>query len=435
MIFNWKSKRFNDLVLMFNNKFLSISKYSSNNILPLQSSSNEVGESIDVDSSVGINLSDERDFSFGNRQREIPFRVDICVKAKTIRQMFERFPYLIFEYAWKPCAVFFLSKPSMGLPIMQILKKPFTVSSEGTNSWAIMSLEYPVLPECVEAFDRGVSSRLSLRNKDQMNAKKQVQSYKLRDTELIPSSARSRHLIVHLGDPRNTQKSPRFNKMQAERQGLFIGGLAGKSCMPSHIDCMERVETSNSVRSSEMSWTHKICLLQIAHLLSLNVWIRLIAAISFWLFFLRLAVTTEDSGYSGNGRDVFNPSSFDFPVNDFWPDSGECRSSGIMRFKFFPDRENSINHTLISVVVNSLWSTAFVPETIKALFPVSCKPLGKPEVASLYGFEYLIKSYSINIKLYSLVANIILIIISHRLLLLQNCFGVSLIRDDKLSML
>ena len=116
MIFNWKSKRFNDLVLMLNNKFLSISKYSSNDILPLQSPSNEVGESIDFDSSMGINFSDERDFSFRNRQFEIPFRVDICVKAKAIRQMSERFPYLIFEYAWEPCAVSFLVSLLCGFP-------------------------------------------------------------------------------------------------------------------------------------------------------------------------------------------------------------------------------------------------------------------------------------------------------------------------------
>ncbi len=218
MTFNRKSKRFDNLVFMLNNKFFSMSKYSCNDILPLQFPSNKVGESIDFDSSMGIDLSDERDFSFRNRQREIPFRVDICVKAKAIRQMSERFPYLIFEYAWEPCAVFFSIKLSMGLPIMLILKKPFTGFSKSTNVWTIMPLEHPILPERVEAFDRGVSSRLSLWDKDQMNAKKQVQSDKLRDTELIPSSARSRHLIVHLGDQRNTQKSPSFNKMQTERQ-------------------------------------------------------------------------------------------------------------------------------------------------------------------------------------------------------------------------
>ena len=151
MTVNRKSKRFDKFILMFNNKFISMSKYCSNNILPLQFFSNKVGEPIDFDSSVGINLSDERDFSFGNRQYEIPFMVDICVKAKAIRQMFERVPYLIFEYAWEPCAVFFLSKPSMGLPIMLILKKPFTVSSEGTNRWPMDGCSHsdPRQPICL----------------------------------------------------------------------------------------------------------------------------------------------------------------------------------------------------------------------------------------------------------------------------------------------
>ena len=148
MACNWKSKRFDDFILMFNNKFFSMSKYSSNNILPLQLSSNKVGESIDIDSPMGINFSDKRDFSFRNRQLEIPFMIHICGKTKAIGQMSERFPYLILKYAGKSCTIFLCSKPSMGLSIMIVLKESFAGSPEGTNGWAIMSLEHSLLPEC-----------------------------------------------------------------------------------------------------------------------------------------------------------------------------------------------------------------------------------------------------------------------------------------------
>ena len=426
MTFNWKSKRFDNFILMLNDKFIPMSKYSSNNILSLQFSSNKVGESIDFDSAMGINFSDEGNFSFRNRQREIPFGIDICVKAKTIRQMSERFPYLIFEYAGEPCAIFFFSKHSMGLPVMMIQKESFAGFSKGTNSWAIMSLKHPILPERVEALDRGVSSRLSLWNKNHMNSKKHMQSNKLRYTELISSSTDSRHLVVHLGYPRNAQISPSFNKMQANRKGLFICTLTCKSCMATHINCVEGVETNDPVWPSEMPGTHKICLLQISHLLSLNVWIRLIAAISFWLFFPRLAMTKEYSGYSGNRRNVLEPSSFELPVNGLWPNSSECRSASLMRFKFFSDSENFINHVLWSASADSLWSTAFVPETIKTLLPISTKPLGKPAFGSLNSLQYFIKANVFIVQLYCFMAYIIFTMVLHRLFLPPKRFGRSL---------
>jgi len=431
MTFNWKSKRFDDFVLMLNDNFFPMSKYSSNNILSLQFSTNKVGESIDFDSAVGINFSVERDFTFRNRQLEIPFRIDICVKAKAIRQMSERFPHLILEYAGEPCAIFFFSKPSMWLPIMMILKESFAGCPEGTNSWTIMSLEHPLLPECVEALDRGVSSRLSLWDKDHMNSKKKVQPNKLRDAELISSSTDSRHLVVHLGCTGNAQMSPSFNKMHAKRKGLFICALTCKSGMTSHIDCVKRVETNNPFGSSEMPGPHKVCLLQISHLLSLDIWIRLITAISFWLFFPRLAMTKEYSGYSGNRRNVLEPSSFEFPVNGLWPNSGECRLASLMRFKFFPNRENFINHVQRSTS-DSLWSTAFVPETIKTLLLISSKPFGKPALGSLNSLQYFIKANAFVVQLNCFIAYIIFILFLHRLYLPPNCFGRSL-GDVKIS--
>ncbi len=426
MTFNRKSKRFDNLVLMFNDKFFPMSKYSSNDILSLQLSSNKVGESIDFDSAMGINFSDEGDFTFRNRQLDIPFRIDIYVKAKAIRQMSERFPYLIFEYTGEPCAIIFISKPSMGLPIMMILKEFFAGFSKGTNGWAIMSLEHSLLPERVEALDRGVSSRLSLWNKNHMNSKKHMQSNKLRDTELISSSTDSRHLVVRLRYPGNAQISPSFNKMQAKRKGLFICTLTCKNCMATHINGVKRVETNDPVWSSEMLGTHKICLLQITHLLSLNVWIRLIAAIPFWLFFPRLAMTKEYSGYSGNRRNVLEPSSFKFPVNGLWPNSGECRSASFMRFKFFSDSENFVNHVLLSASSDSLWSTAFVSETIKALLPISTKPFGKPAFGSLNSLQYFIKANIFVVQLYCFMAYFMFTMFLHRLFLPPKCFGRSL---------
>lgn len=432
MIFNWKSKRFDDLVLMLNNKFFSISKYSSNDILSLQFSSDKVRESIDIDSSMGINFSDKRDFSFRNRQLEITFRINICVNTKAIGQMSEKFPYLVFEHTGESCTIFLCSKHSMRLPVVIILKESFAGFSESQNGWTIMSLEYSFLPERVEAFDRCVSSRLSLWNKDHMNSKKQMQSDKLRDTELIPSSTDSRHLIVRLGYPRNAQISPSFKEMHAKRKGLFVCTLACKSCMPSHINCVKSIETNNAFGTSEMPGAHKVRLLQISHLFSLDIWIRLITVIPLWLIFLRLAMTKEYSGYSRNRRNILESPSFKFPVNSLCSNSREGGSASFMRLQFLPDRKNSLNHVLRSASLDILWSTAFVLESFKAMFLISSEPFGKPAPGSLNSLQCFIKAYTLTVKLNRFMAYIIFILFLHRLFLPPKCFGRSL-SDVKIS--
>lgn len=426
MTFNRKSKRFDDFILMLNDKFFAMSKYCSNNILSLQFFSNKVGEPIDVDSPMGINFSGEGDFSPRNRQIEIPFRINMCFKTKAIRQMPEGFPYLILEYAWESCTIFFCGKPSMGFPIMIVTKKSFAGFSKSNNSWTIMSLENSFLPERIEAFDSGVSSRLSLRDKDQMNSKKQMQSNKLRDTELISPSACGSHFIIHLGYMRNAQISPSFNQMPAQRKGLFICVLACKSRMPGHINCVKRIEADNSVKSSEMPGSHKVCLLQIAHPFSIDIWIRLIAVVSFWFSFLRLAMTEKYSGYSRNRRDMLMSSSFKLPVNGLCSDSGESRSVSFMRLQFMPDREDFLNHVLRSASSDFLWSTALVSETSKALFLISSKPFGKPTLGSLYSSQYFIEANTVVVQLNRFIAYTIFILILHRLFLPPKCFGRSL---------
>lgn len=432
MTFNRKSKRLDDFILMLNNNFSCMSKYSSNDILPFQFTSNKVGETIDFDSPMGVNFSDEGDFSFRNRKREIPFRIDICVKAKVTRQMFERFPYLIFKYAGEPCAISLFRKSSMRLPIMTVSKESFAGFSESTDGWTIMSMEHSLLPECIEAFDRGISARLSLRDKDHMDSKEQMHSDELRDTELIPPSAHSRHLIVHLGCLGNAQKSPTFKQMPAKREGLFICALACKSCMPSHINCVKRIETSNPVWPSEMPGTHKVCLMQIAHLLSLNVWIRLITAVSLWRFFPRLAMTKKYSGYSRNRRNVLEATSFKFPVNRLCSNSREGRSASFMRFQFIPNKQDSLDHVRRSASSDSLWSAAFVSETIKTLLLISSKPFGKPSLGSANSLQYFIKANAFLVQLNRFMAYIIFILLFHRLYLPPKCFGRSL-GDAKIS--
>src|SRR3990172_2552530 len=421
MTFNWKKERFNNLTLLFNNQSLFMSKDSSNNILSLKFSPDKVSRTIDLNSAIRVNLSDKREFTFCDREIKMTI-INIFFQSKTLWQMPKRFPEIVSEYSRESCAMFLLSKSSMWFFIMVILHKSLTGSFKRDEVRTIMSSNDSLLPEFIETLNRGISTWFSLWDKYQMDAQKQMKAYDMRDTMRIASSTCGSHLIIHLGYLWKPNKSPCFNKMLTKRDSLFIGKLACESRMSCNIHCMKGIKSCNPFWASEMSGSNKVCLMQVSHLLCLNVRIRLIIAVSFWLNLASLSVTRENIGNSGDRWNVTNLSLFKLPLDNLCPNSREGRTAGLMRFQFFPDRENLFNRILRGLSPDSFWDTTSVFETFKSMFFKSFEPFREPNSTPLNQLEYLIETKSIFVKLYCFTAFLIFFLIIHRLFLLLNVF-------------
>ncbi len=61
-----------------------MSKHSSNNILAFKRSSDEVRESVKLNSAIGVNFSNIGDSTSCNRQFKSPFGVNICIETKSL---------------------------------------------------------------------------------------------------------------------------------------------------------------------------------------------------------------------------------------------------------------------------------------------------------------------------------------------------------------
>jgi len=144
------------------NQYLSMSKDSSNHILPFKFSSNEVCRTINLDFAMRIDFSNKRDPSLCSREIKMPIGINISFKFKSIGQVSKRFPEAISEYAGQSCAVFFSGKPSMRFLIMVIPQKAFTGSFQSSKCRTMMSSQHPFLPEFIKTLNRCISTWFSL---------------------------------------------------------------------------------------------------------------------------------------------------------------------------------------------------------------------------------------------------------------------------------
>jgi len=432
MFFNWKRKRFDNLVILSDNKFSSMRKKCSNNILSLKTSPDEVKGCVNLDSAMSINLSDKRDFSSRNRQLKISMSINVCIETEVLGQMPKRLPESIPEYSWKSRAIFLAGKTSVRLLIMVIVQESLAGSPEGVYCRACMPLQHSFLPEGIEALNSSIPAWFSLRDKYQVYSQKKMKSDELGYTVSVSSSTCSRHLIIHLRDPWNSKILPRFSQMPAERDSPFISELTGENRMSCHIHSMKGIESYNPFWTSKVSGANKISLLECAHLFCLEIWIRLIIVVSFWLRLTCFAMLREYPGYSRDRRHVFKPSLFKLPMNNLCTNSREGRTVSSVSLEFLPDGEYLLNNTLWSPSPYPLWCSALIPETINPLLLISSDPFGKPVVTPPNQLNDLIKSDPFIIKLYRLAALLILIVILHRLLL-PNSFRKKYRRLHKFS--
>lgn len=97
MTFNRERERLDNLIFLFNNQSLSMSKDSSNNVLSRKFSPDEVSRAIDINSAMRVNFSDKREFTFSDRENKMAVG-NIFIKAKSFWQMSKRFLESISEY-------------------------------------------------------------------------------------------------------------------------------------------------------------------------------------------------------------------------------------------------------------------------------------------------------------------------------------------------
>jgi len=426
MTLNWERKRFDDFILLFNNQSPFVSKDSSNNILTFKSSPDEVSRAIDLNFTMSINFSDKGDLSLCNREIKMTRGVNVFNKVKSFWQMSEILPVSISEYSWESCTVVFLDKSPVRFLIVVILQESLTCSSKGRKVGTTVSSKHSLLPEFIKTFNRGISSRFSLWNEYQMYAHEQMKTDKLGDTVGVASSTSSCHLIIHLRYSGNPQMLPCFDEMLTKGDGLFVGKLAGGNCMPCHIHSMKGIELGNPFWTSEMSGSHNVCLMEISNPLSLNIWIRLVIVVSFFLDSSCLPMSRENSGNSRDGRNFTNLSLCKLPVNNLSSNSREGRTACPMRLQFFSNTEDLFKHMLRSFSPDSFWSTTLVFETIKSMLFKSFEPFGEPSFTLLNQLEYFVKTVSFFVKLYCFATFFISLLIVHRLYLLPKVFGRSL---------
>ncbi len=360
-----------------------MSKYSSNNILPLKLSSDEVREAVDFNSAIGINFSNIGDSSSRNRQFKLSFRINICIETKSFRDVSEGSPEIVSEYSGESCIVFFLGKSSVRFLVIIVIKKAFVDSPQGINCRTIMSGKHSSLPESIKALDRGISAWLSLRDENQMNPKEKMKSNNLGYAVFISASAGSRHLVIHLRHSWNPHKLPCINKMPAQRKGLLVCKLTCKGCMSCHINSVEGIKARNSFVPSEISRANEVCLMEVSHLLCLAIWIRLIIAVPFGLRFCCFPITREYLGDSRDGGNILNLSLLEFPVDNLCTNARESRSVSFMTLQLFPDGKYLFDKTIGSFSPDSLRCTTPVFKTINPFFFKSLKPFSKPTFAPL----------------------------------------------------
>jgi len=434
MILNRKREGLDDFVILFNDQSLSMSKESSNNILSFKFSSDEIGSPIELDSTMRVNLSNKRDLSLCNREIKMAFGIHIFIQGEVLRKVCERFPEVISEYPRKSCSMFFLRKSPMRFFIMVIPQESFRGSFKSSKGRTIMSSKYPLLPKLIKTLNRGIPARFSRWDKYHVDTQQQMEADDLRKTIRITPSPSGTHLIIHLGYSGNTQESPCLNQMSTQRYGLFIRELICVSCMICHVNSMKGVESGNPIWAIDISGAHKVCLMEVSHLLSFKVGIRLVIATFFGFNSSCLSMTRENPCNSGKRWDISNLSLLKFPMNNLCSNSREVGTTGLVRFQLFSNGKDLFNQTVRSLSPDSFRRTTLIFESFNPLLCRSFEPFRKPSSAPLDQLKYFIEAVSFIMKLYCFATFIIFILILHRLSLLLKVFRRSL-GDMKISLL
>jgi len=308
--------------LLFDDQLFPMGEDGSHNILVCQLPADEIGNPMDIDVTVGVHLSDKRDLPLGQRETKVSFGVPVGLQSKPPREMSHTSPLTVSHDSRKPGPLLLLRKSPMGFVVVIIAQESLVHPFESRQGGTAMAAQHPLLPELIKTLHRGVSARLPGRNKDQMNSQQQVQANDLREAVGVATSSCGRHLVIDLRGGGDSQLSPSRHQMPTERRGLLIPELTARHRMADHVHGVEGVESGNPLGSSQVSGTHQIGLMQISHLDGFDSGIGLsMPRTTLPLRSLGAAVTEQDSGNRGQGRDCLNATTLQLPGDGLWPNA------------------------------------------------------------------------------------------------------------------
>jgi hypothetical protein len=423
--FEGERERFEEFALVLDENPAVMSRERGHDVLPFQFSADEVFGPVELDAAMGVDFSYPRDQTLRQGQRQSALGVEIGIESKSGGQMTERRPESIPENAGKASAMLGQGEAPVRLPEEMIVQESGARPSEGAEIGAGVS-KNAVLPKSIEALDGRVSTGLSRRNEEKMNAQEEMEADDLGEAAAIATSSRSGHLVVHLGDLRQTHKSPGIKEMEKEREGSFIPELMGRSGSADDIDGLDGIEPGDAVRPPQMTRADQVGLLEVAHFPGLNVGIGRSVGRAPDLGFFGLAGPGQDLLDGRNGGKTTDAPRMELIMDRLGPDPGEGRAAGLVGRQLVAESQDLADKRLSSLVPDMLRGPALVAEAFLAELAETTQPFGEPKIASLQTTQNLVEADPGTMKANRFDSKLIFVTIPHRFGLLPWVIGRSL---------
>jgi len=423
--------RLNELLLVLDEDSPVMRRERGHDVLPFQFSADEISGAVELDTAVAVDLADERHTALSDGKNQMTAGIDVGLEREAVRKMAEGRPGPIAKDSRELGPVLGQGKASAGLLDVVVAQEAVTRPAQRPQIGAVVKKD-ALLPEAVKAFHGGVSSGLSRRDEEKVDAQQEMEPDDLGEAVTITPSSRRGHLVVHLGDPGQPHKAPGINEMAAERDRLLIGELTGRGCLPDDIDGVEGIEAGDAPRPPQVSGPDQVGLLEVSHPASLDAGIRRAAGQALALDLFRLTGPGQDLF---DGRDGGKPAaaqSLELEMDRLGTDAGESRPSALMGRQRVAESQDLPDERLWRPIVDMFRGTALITKSCRPMFSISSKPLGKPEATPTDRPENIIEADSGFVKLNGLVSNLIIVPVVHRLRLLPNELGRSL-SDDQIT--
>lgn len=397
-------------------------------VLSFQLPADEVCGAVELDAATGSDLADERDTALGDGKGQMTAGIDITIEREAFGQMAKRRPKAISEEAGEAGAVFGHAKTPAGLLGVIITEEAAAAPAQSPEVRAMVN-ENALLPEPVEALHGGVAAGLPGRDEEKMDPQQEMETDDLGDAIAISAPSGGGHLVVHLGDLGKSHKTPAVNEMAAERNRLFIGGLAGRGGLTGHIDGVEGVKPGDAPGTPEISGPDHVGLLVIAHPSSPDVGIRGTVG---------RTADLDPFRPSGPGQDLFDgrdrgplPDSahMELMMDRLGADPRERGPAGLVGRQFVPDGQDPSDQRRWCPVPNMSRGPALVSKTRNPIFSIAAKPFCKPVAAPTDPPEDFAVADPTFVKLDGLAPDLIFAV-AHRLWLLPSDMGGSLSDDQ-----
>ena len=417
--------RFDEPTLMLDEDSPVMRGERGHDVLLFQFSADEVFCAVELDRAVTVDLADERDATLGDWKNQVPAGIDVRIEREAVREMAEGRPGPIAKNSGEPGPMVGQGEASAGLLDVVVAKEAPARPAQSPQIGTRMK-KHAFLPEPIEALDGRVSTGLSRRNEEKMNAQEEMEADNLGEAVAIASSSRRVHLVIHLGDPGKLLNSPGINQMTTKRDRSLVAELTGCGGLSGDINGMDGIEASDSSGPSEMTGPDQVGLLKVAHLTSQDIGIGRSAGSTLDLDLLCLAGLDL---YLLDGQDSGEPtysSSLNLEMDRFGADAGESRPAALMGRQLVAESQYLPDERLSRPISDMFRNSTLVPKTVEAKGLVSVNPLRQPPSTSTDCLQRPTESSCLLIDSNRVETNRIFPAFFHRHRLLPNDLGRSL---------